>query len=121
MLRKRIEIGRNDSPEDYEPSVVAESYLRLGDKDQAFVWLNKVQAGCLFLHAVFGPGLPVFTNVALRWPFNMTLSTERTSHWLPFAGKPLSPSSFKFLNVAKAAETMTSFSLSPEEASKIFP
>jgi serine/threonine protein kinase/Tfp pilus assembly protein PilF len=41
MLRKRIEIGRNDSPEDYEPSVVAESYLRLGDKDQAFVWLNK--------------------------------------------------------------------------------
>jgi eukaryotic-like serine/threonine-protein kinase len=41
MLRKRIEIGKNDSPEDYEPFVVAESYLRLGDKDQAFVWLNK--------------------------------------------------------------------------------
>jgi len=78
MLRKRIEIGKNDFPEDYEPSVVAESYLRLGDKDQAFVWPIKYRLAVFFCTPVFGSGLPLFTNVALRRPFNMTLSTERS-------------------------------------------
>jgi serine/threonine protein kinase len=41
MLRKRIEISQKESTDDYEPKAVAESYLLLGDKDQAFVWLNK--------------------------------------------------------------------------------
>ncbi len=41
MLHQRIEIAKNNSAEDYEPRVVAESYLLLGDKDQAFIWLNK--------------------------------------------------------------------------------
>jgi tetratricopeptide (TPR) repeat protein len=41
MLRKRIEIDKIASSEDYDPYSVAASYAQLGDKDQAFFWLNK--------------------------------------------------------------------------------
>ena len=41
MLLKRIEIAKNESPEDYEPYAAAQSYIMLGDKDQALTWLNK--------------------------------------------------------------------------------
>jgi len=40
-LHKSIEIGKNNSPEDYDPYLVARSYMLLGDKDQALVWLSK--------------------------------------------------------------------------------
>jgi len=41
MLRKRIGIDKIASSEDYDPYSVAASYAQLGDKDQAFFWLNK--------------------------------------------------------------------------------
>ena len=40
-LRRVIEIASNASVEDYDPYLAAKSYMLLGDKDQALVWLNK--------------------------------------------------------------------------------
>ena len=40
-LRTRIEIASNPSTSDYDPAAVADSYILLGDKDRAFVWLDK--------------------------------------------------------------------------------
>jgi serine/threonine protein kinase/tetratricopeptide (TPR) repeat protein len=40
-LRKAIEITSNSSVEDYDPYLAAKGYILLGDKEQAFVWLNK--------------------------------------------------------------------------------
>jgi eukaryotic-like serine/threonine-protein kinase len=54
LLRKRIEIDKNEASEDYDPYDVAASYVMLGDTDQAFVWLDKsleAHAGVLFLKA----------------------------------------------------------------------
>jgi eukaryotic-like serine/threonine-protein kinase len=41
VLRMRIEIGSNPSPKDYDPVDVAESYVLLGEKERALVWLDK--------------------------------------------------------------------------------
>ena len=52
MLRKRIEIDKRETNEDYDPYQVATSYAQLGDKDRAFQWLNKayeVRSGVLFV------------------------------------------------------------------------
>jgi TolB-like protein/tetratricopeptide (TPR) repeat protein len=40
-LRRAIEIASNTSAEDYDPYLAAKGYMLLGDKDKAFVWLNK--------------------------------------------------------------------------------
>ena len=40
-LRRAIEIASNTSVEDYDPYLAAKGYMLLGDKDKAFVWLNK--------------------------------------------------------------------------------
>jgi hypothetical protein len=40
-LRRAIEIASNTSVADYDPYFAAKSYVLLGDKDQALVWLNK--------------------------------------------------------------------------------
>jgi len=52
MLRKRIAIEKIEASEDYYPYGVAESYMLLGDKDEALVWLHKAyetRSGILFL------------------------------------------------------------------------
>ena len=41
FLQTVIQLYRDPSWKDYDPSVVAEAYALLGDKDQTFVWLNK--------------------------------------------------------------------------------
>jgi tetratricopeptide (TPR) repeat protein len=41
LLRTMIQIHGNPSPREYYPARVAESYMLLGDKEQALVWLNK--------------------------------------------------------------------------------
>jgi hypothetical protein len=40
-MRRAIEIASNTSVEDYDPYLAAKGYMLLGDKDKAFVWLNK--------------------------------------------------------------------------------
>ena len=40
-LRRVIEIASNTAVADYDPYLAAKSYMLLGDKDQALVWLNK--------------------------------------------------------------------------------
>ena len=52
MLRKKIAIEKLEASEDYFPYGVAESYMLLGDKDEALVWLDKAyetRSGILFL------------------------------------------------------------------------
>jgi len=52
MLRQKIAIEKNEASEDYYPYGVAESYMLLGDKDEALVWLDKAyetHSGILFL------------------------------------------------------------------------
>jgi serine/threonine protein kinase/Tfp pilus assembly protein PilF len=44
-LRRAIEIASNTSVEDYDPYLAAKGYMLLGDKDKAFVWLNKAADG----------------------------------------------------------------------------
>jgi serine/threonine protein kinase/tetratricopeptide (TPR) repeat protein len=44
-LRRAIEIASNTSVEDYDPYLAAKAYMLLGDKDKAFVWLNKAADG----------------------------------------------------------------------------
>jgi eukaryotic-like serine/threonine-protein kinase len=44
-LRRAIEIASNTSVEDYDPYFAAKGYMLLGDKDRAFVWLNKAADG----------------------------------------------------------------------------
>jgi serine/threonine protein kinase len=41
VLRTLIQINSNPSPKDYYPARVALSYMRLGDNEQALVWLDK--------------------------------------------------------------------------------
>jgi eukaryotic-like serine/threonine-protein kinase len=41
VLRTQIQINSNPSPKEYYPARVAQSYILLGDKEQAFVWLDK--------------------------------------------------------------------------------
>ena len=41
FLRTVIQLFRDPSWKDYDPSEVAEAYALLGDRDQTFVWLNK--------------------------------------------------------------------------------
>ena len=52
MLRKKIAIEKIEDSEAYYPYGVAESYMLLGDKDDALVWLHKAyetRSGILFL------------------------------------------------------------------------
>jgi eukaryotic-like serine/threonine-protein kinase len=41
VLRTVIQINSNPSPKEYYPARVAQSYILLGDKEQALVWLDK--------------------------------------------------------------------------------
>jgi TolB-like protein len=41
VLRTVIQINSNPSPKEYYPARVAQSYMLLGDKEQALVWLDK--------------------------------------------------------------------------------
>src|ERR1700676_4040188 len=41
VLRIVIQINSNPSPKEYYPARVAQSYILLGDKEQALVWLDK--------------------------------------------------------------------------------
>jgi TolB-like protein/Flp pilus assembly protein TadD/predicted Ser/Thr protein kinase len=41
VLRTMIQINSNPSPKEYYPARVAQSYMLLGDKEQALVWLDK--------------------------------------------------------------------------------
>ena len=52
MLRKKIALEKIEDSEAYYPYGVAESYMLLGDKDEALVWLDKAyetRSGILFL------------------------------------------------------------------------
>jgi hypothetical protein len=40
-LRAIIQINDNPSPKEYYPARVAQSYILLGDKEQALIWLDK--------------------------------------------------------------------------------
>jgi TolB-like protein len=57
VLRTMIQFGSNTSPKEYSSENVAECYALLGDKDQAFAWLDKAyeaRIGLLYLK-VFPP------------------------------------------------------------------
>jgi hypothetical protein len=41
VLRTVIRINSNPSPKEYYAARVAQSYMLLGDNEQAFVWLDK--------------------------------------------------------------------------------
>ncbi len=44
FYRKQIELASNPASPGYGPGRVAQSYAALGDKDNAFLWLNKSYA-----------------------------------------------------------------------------
>ena len=45
LLRRQIELSSNPASPAYEPRSVAQCYVALGDKDNAFLWLNKAYDG----------------------------------------------------------------------------
>jgi len=60
MLLARIQVSKNPAGKRYAPSDVAASYVMLGDKDQAFEWLNKAyqarsNLGFLKVDPIFDP------------------------------------------------------------------
>ena len=52
VLRTMIQINGNPSAKDYYPATVAEGYTLLGDKDQAFAWLDKAYEARLGLNFI---------------------------------------------------------------------
>jgi eukaryotic-like serine/threonine-protein kinase len=52
VLRTVIQINSNPSPKEYYPARVAQSYILLGDKEQALVWLDKAYDAHLGLNFI---------------------------------------------------------------------